>query len=127
MSRMALVAGLLVVATGCAAARTQIQILTADQAVGRAADNDAEELAPYQYTLALRYIAKAKEEAGYSNYKDALVLARKAAETADRAVIDIEKSGKKVKVSDKDLDAVPASAAPKPSPPDAPAPDKESP
>jgi hypothetical protein len=98
---------LFVLVSGCAAARTQIQILSADQAVARAKDNDADELAPYEYTLAVRYIAKAKEEAGYSNFKDALALARKAAESADRAVIDIEKKGKKVKVTGDDLEDIP--------------------
>jgi hypothetical protein len=107
MHRLAL-ASLFLVVTGCAAARTQIQILSADQSVARAKENDADELAPYEYTLAVRYIAKAKEEAGYSNFKDALALARKAAESADRAVIDIQKKGKKVKVTGDDIEDLPA-------------------
>jgi hypothetical protein len=128
MRRMTFVAGLLLVASGCAAARTEIQILSADRSVAQAADQDAATLSPYEYTLSERYLAKAKEEAGYANYRDALTLARKAAVTADQALINVEKSGKKQLPAGDALDtpedapAAPIEAPVEPAPGDAPEP-----
>ncbi len=39
---------------------------------------DAESRAPYEFTLGVEYLRKAKEEAGYSDYQTAEKLARRA-------------------------------------------------
>src|SRR5678815_4764559 len=75
---------------GCTAARAEVSIVTADQALGRAREQDADTLAVYEYTMASRYLEKAKEEAGYSDFKAAQQLAAKSANWADQAIIAIE-------------------------------------
>jgi hypothetical protein len=62
--------------------------------VTRAANDDVEAarqahaptLAPYWYTLAVEYLAKAREEAGQSDYQAANRLGRKASLAARRAI-----------------------------------------
>jgi hypothetical protein len=78
---------------GCTATKATIHLVAADQALGRASEHGAAERAPYEYTLAVRYLEKAREEAGYSEYKVASSLARQAADYADQAIIVIEKQG----------------------------------
>ena len=41
--------------------------------------------APYEYTAAEEYLHKAREEAGYAQYQDAIEFGRKAEELAHRA------------------------------------------
>jgi hypothetical protein len=83
-----------VLLAGCTAARAEVSIVTADQALGRAREQDADTLAVYEYTMATRYLEKAKEEAGYSDYKAAQQLADKSANWADQAIIAIESGGR---------------------------------
>jgi hypothetical protein len=46
---------------------------------------DAERLAPYEYFGALEYLRKAREEAAYAHFQDALSYGRKSEELAERA------------------------------------------
>jgi len=57
----------------------------------RARAEGAEEQARYEYTMALNYLEKAREEAGYSELRIADALARQSAEWSDRAVIFMER------------------------------------
>ena len=57
----------------------------ASTAVAAAKAADAEKYAPYEYTAATEYLQKAREEAGYAEYQDAIEFGRKAEELANRA------------------------------------------
>jgi hypothetical protein len=85
---------LLALATGCTAAKANISIINAEQALVRAQGEDAPDVAKYEYTMAARYLEKAREEAGYSEYRVADALARQSAEWSDRAIIFVERRGR---------------------------------
>ena len=87
---------------GCAATQAALQISKANKAVERAKENGAIEYAVYEYTMAENYLEKAREEAGYSDFKDSVTLANGAAEWADKAIIVIKKEGRGL-----DLDSLP--------------------
>jgi hypothetical protein len=57
----------------------------ASEAVERARDLNADELAIYEFTSAEAYLEKAREEWGYSDFQHAIDYARLALEFADRA------------------------------------------
>lgn len=57
----------------------------AASAVSAAKLASAERYAPYEYTAAQEYLHKAREEAGYAQYEDAIDYGHKAEELADRA------------------------------------------
>ena len=98
--RVALTALLLMFTASCAATRASIQLVSAQRAVQRAKDQNAQELAVYEYTMAIRHLEKAREEAGYSDYKISVTLARDAAEWADKAIIVIDKEGRDVNIDE---------------------------
>lgn len=79
---------------GCAAAKAQLEILSAEDALRRAEEYDAERLAPYEHTLAEAYLGKAREQAGFSAYRVADALARRSAQWSDRAIIFVERRGR---------------------------------
>jgi len=79
---------------GCTAAKASIQLVNAEQALTRAETQGAPDGAAYEYIMARRYLEKAREEAGYNEYRIADALARQSAAWSDRAVIFIEKRGK---------------------------------
>jgi hypothetical protein len=81
-------------ASGCTATKANVNLVLANEAVLRAKEANAPELAVYEWTLAVRYLQKAREEAGYADYKQSEELAKKAAEYADQAVIAIQKGGR---------------------------------
>ena len=91
-------AGLLYSAmTGCTAINGYAHLDGADQALARADEQNAKELAPYEYTLAKRYLEKAREEAGYSDWRACEDLAVLSAEGADKAVIAVATNRSAVK------------------------------
>src|SRR3954470_14480770 len=57
----------------------------AASAVSSAKLAQADRYAPYEYTAAEEYLHKAREEAGYAEYQDAIEFGRKAEELANRA------------------------------------------
>ena len=69
---------LLLALTGCTAGRSLYYVWSAERSMTEAVEAGAETRAAYEYTLAREYLKKAKEESGYSDYKDAERLARKA-------------------------------------------------
>jgi hypothetical protein len=55
----------------------------------------AEKLAPYEYTGAVEYLHKAREEGSYAHYQDAINFGHKAEELADKArLLSIERAGR---------------------------------
>jgi len=61
--------------------------------VERAGDRGAEEHAAYEYTLATRYLEKAREASRRNQHRTAEELARAAAGYADQAVIRMQEMG----------------------------------
>jgi hypothetical protein len=57
----------------------------AASAVSSAKLAQADRYAPYEYTAAEEYLHKAREEAGYAEYQDAIEYGRRSEELADRA------------------------------------------
>lgn len=89
-------AGFLVIAlslSGCAAGRAGIAIAQAESAIQHAEREGAGERSPYELFLARHYITKAREEAQFSAYRDSVQLAGKAAELADKSVINSARLG----------------------------------
>lgn len=89
--------------SGCMAAKAGIGLVEAESALQRASEYDAEELATYEYTMARRYLQKAYEEHGYSDYRVADALARQSATWSDRAIIFIERRGRGALIDLRDL------------------------
>jgi hypothetical protein len=72
--------------SGCGPIEYLSQVTSkASTAVAEAKAADAEKYAPYEYTAATEYLHKAREEAGYAEYQDAIEFGRKAEELANRA------------------------------------------
>lgn len=57
----------------------------ASQQLAAARESGAEKNAPYEYTSALEYLHKAREEAGYADYQAAIRFGRRAEEMAYKA------------------------------------------
>lgn len=89
-SALLLVAGLV---GGCTAARGSLEVAAAERSVHRAAERGASEHAVYEYTLAVRYLEKAREELGHNQFRTATELARTAADHADKAVVHVGGGG----------------------------------
>jgi hypothetical protein len=110
---------LLAVASGCTAAKASIQTVAAEESLRKAKEYEADQIAAYEYTMALRYLEKAREEIGYSQFRMADALARQSAEWSDRAIIFTEKRGRS-EINLSDFQEAPAPApepAPAPAPP----------
>jgi hypothetical protein len=99
-------------AAGCTAAKAQLQIVSAETALHRAEEYEAQKLAVYEYMMASQYLDKAREEAAFSDYRIADALARRSAEWSDRAIIFVERGGR----GELDLDVLSDAQAPVPAP-----------
>lgn len=76
----------LAAASGCGPIRYTGRVTrTASREVEAARLAGAEKLAPYWYTLAVEYLAKAREEAGEADFQAAIELGDRAAVAARRA------------------------------------------
>lgn len=84
---------LLVTTTGCTAIKSGAQLARAEQAVTRAAQRNADDVAIYEYTMAIRHLEKAREENGYSDFKDSSAMSKSAIEWAEKAVEVVEMGG----------------------------------
>lgn len=85
-SPWALLALLALGSTGCGGTLYAVQASAASAKVNEARTVEADKLAPYEYYLAEEHMKKASEEASQANYGDAVELAEKAEEAADRAI-----------------------------------------
>jgi Domain of unknown function (DUF4398) len=74
-----------VVITGCGPVQSAAFLLDAQAMLDSARTAQAEKLAPYEWTAANLYLAKSREEVGYSEYEQAVDYARKAVDFATRA------------------------------------------
>jgi hypothetical protein len=79
--------------TACTAVNSAVHILRAEQALQKAKGFEAQQFAPYQYTMSEEYLKKARSEAADSDHKMSVELSRKAEEWADQAIIAIENKG----------------------------------
>lgn len=70
---------------GCTAVLSTLKVVSADHAVREVGSRGAAELAPYEYTLAQRYAAKAIQESGDGENRTAIDLAKIAVVYADAA------------------------------------------
>ena len=103
--------------SGCTATKASYHLVDAELTINRARIYGADEHAIYEYTMALRYLEKAREENGYADYKVASELAITASQWADQAVISMDKRGLKKDSQSGDTVTAPgtnASTAPKP-------------
>lgn len=64
--------------TGCGVFRSTSALVQAQQRYESAKAVGAREKAPYEYTLGVEYLGKAREEAGYSDYQVSERLAQQA-------------------------------------------------
>lgn len=113
---------LLALVAGCTAIKSTVHLTEAETAVREAEARNAQALATYEYTMALRYLEKAREEAGHAEFGISAALSKKSMHWADKAIIAVE-GGRRVAVPDTLSDAPPVHlpAAPTPSAPSAPA------
>lgn len=70
----------------CAATVVSLQVVSAEQALERARARGAADGAPYEYTMAARYLEKAHEEVGQSELGAADALARQSEVWSERAI-----------------------------------------
>lgn len=70
---------------GCTAVLSTLKVVSADHAVAAVGARGAGQLAPYEYTLAQRYAAKAIQESGDGENRTAVDLAKIAVVYADAA------------------------------------------
>ena len=88
---------------GCTSLKATIHMADAEKALKVASGYDAADLATYEYTMAMRYLNKAKEEISYNDHRMAEDLAKKSQEWSDKAIIFIQ-SGGRVDLSAEDFE-----------------------
>ena len=71
--------------TACGPVKSTANILDAEVQIQAARTAGADKLAPYEWTAANLYIAKAREEVGYSDYQAGVDFAVKASRFANEA------------------------------------------
>ena len=81
-------------AGGCTAIKATIHMADAEKALSSAEEYGARDMATYEYTMALRYLEKAKEEITYNEYRTSEDLSKKSAEWSDKAIIFIQGGGR---------------------------------
>jgi len=77
---------LLALTSGCGNAVYAVQASSAASKLEEAKELGAEELAPYEYYLALEHMKKAREEAAKADYSDAINYAEVSEENAEKAI-----------------------------------------
>ena len=114
-----------VVLAGCAASKAALQVASAEQAVRKARAAQADTKATYEYTMAVRYLEKAREEVATSQYQVADALATQAEVWTERALLVADRG----RVGPIEMEAIPvapeAQAPDAAQPPPAPAPSAE--
>ena len=93
--------------SGCTAIKTTVHLAQAEQGLAEARNYDAQNLAVYEYTMAMRYLEKAREENGASDFRVAESLARRSAEWSDKAIISIERGRKGIDTLEDDIGELP--------------------
>lgn len=80
--------------SGCIAIKSTVHVSQAEQALAKAGDYNAQEAAPYEYTMAVRYLEKSREEIGWADYRMSEDLAKRSIEWSDKAIITIERGNR---------------------------------
>ena len=80
--------------SGCIAIKSTVHVTQAEQALAKARDYNAREAAPYEYTMAVRYLEKSREEIGWADYRMSEDLAKRSVEWSDKAIITIERGNR---------------------------------
>lgn len=75
-----------VAATGCGNAIYAVQVSSASSSLEEARELRAEELAPFEYYMAVEHLQKARSEAAEADYGDAIVFAEVCEDYASKAV-----------------------------------------
>ncbi len=81
--------------SACGPWQSTAYLMDAETMLEAARTAQAEKLAPYEWTAATLYIHKAKEEAGYSDFEQAVDFAKKAVEFATQARDTALKAGRR--------------------------------
>jgi hypothetical protein len=71
--------------SACAAGRSTYYLWTAEREFATAVELEAQQRAIYEYTMAHEHLLKAREEHGYSDYKEAEAMAKAATEWSSKA------------------------------------------
>ena len=95
---------LILLTSGCGAVRAGVQLQDAMTARDAALVRDADQNAPYEWTMASLYLDKAWEEMGTGQYRMCVTLAKKSAEWSDHAIVQVEKGRRTLEV---DIESVP--------------------
>jgi hypothetical protein len=72
--------------SGCGNAIYAVQVSSASSRLEEARELRAEELAPYEYTMATEHLRKARSEAAEADYGDAIVFAEVCEEYSEKAI-----------------------------------------
>lgn len=75
-----------IAATGCGNAIYAVQVSSASSSLEEARELRAEELAPFEYYMAVEHLQKARSEAAEADYGDAIVFAEVCEDYASKAV-----------------------------------------
>lgn len=113
VARLAGWAAITAAVTGCTAIKATVHVAQAEQALADARDHDAQNLAVYEYTMAVRYLEKAREEHGSADYRISEDLSKRSAEWADKAIIAIERGRKGIDMLE-DAGSLPTTAPGRP-------------
>ncbi len=94
--------------SGCTAIKSTVHLAQAEQALAEARNYDSQNLAVYEYTMAIRYLEKAREENGASDYRISENLSKRSMEWADKAIISIERGRRGIDTLEDDIGALPS-------------------
>ncbi len=81
--------------SGCGPWQSTAYLMDAETMLEAARTAQADKLAPYEWTAANLYLHKSKEEAGYSDFEQAVDFAKKAVDFATRARDNALKLGRR--------------------------------
>lgn len=93
--------------SACTAVNAQLHIERADSALQRAAERGADTGALYEWTLANRFLDKAREEVRQNHFGTAGELADAAHSYADQSIIALETQGRDLEIDETSLDTLP--------------------
>ena len=86
MLRLSLLLGWVLLASACGPIQSTAWLIDAHKSIDEARSQNAEAFAVYEWTRATLYFDKAREEAGYADYEQAVDYAKKAHAAALKAV-----------------------------------------
>ncbi len=103
-----LLAAVAALAAACGPVQSTSYLIDTETMLEAARTAQADKLAPYEWTSANLYLAKSKEEVGYSDFEQAVDYGRKAVDFATRARDAALKAGRKLEAAPTEPPVVPA-------------------